>query len=163
MPGNNARTVKIQGSFIFWWLCFWAIGDWTDKMNMYKEVNFLSKPEQERWARANRIQSGTRSQRTPGLIMSRFHLYLLLYLYLYSSAASLYIYIHQQPLFKTQLEQEQFHFYLLYSCILTYEQVPYSYTRSLGALRAPTSSLRPFGPLWLRPSRPSGAQAVWPM
>ena len=36
-------------------------------------------------------------------------------------------------------------------------------TRSLGALRAPTSSLRPFGPLWLRPSRPSGAQAVWPM
>ena len=38
----------------------------------------------------------------------------------------------------------------------------YIYTRSLGALRAPTSSLRPFGPLWLRPSRPSGAQAVWP-
>ena len=35
-------------------------------------------------------------------------------------------------------------------------------TRSLGALRAPTSSLRPFGPPWLRPSRPSGAQAVWP-
>ena len=35
-------------------------------------------------------------------------------------------------------------------------------TRSLGALRAPTSSLRPFRPLWLRPSRPSGAQAVWP-
>ena len=36
-------------------------------------------------------------------------------------------------------------------------------TRSLGDLRAPTSSLRPFRPLWLRPSRPSGAQAVWPM
>ena len=33
-------------------------------------------------------------------------------------------------------------------------------TRSLGALR--TSSLRPFGPAWLRPSCPSGAQAVWP-
>ena len=36
------------------------------------------------------------------------------------------------------------------------------YTRSLGALRTPTSSLWPFGPAWLRPSRPSGAQAVWP-
>ena len=36
------------------------------------------------------------------------------------------------------------------------------YIRSLGALRAPTSSLRPFGPPWLRPLRPSGAQAVWP-
>ena len=34
-----------------------------------------------------------------------------------------------------------------------------SVTRSLGALRAPTSSLGPFGP-GLRPSRPSGAQAV---
>ena len=33
-------------------------------------------------------------------------------------------------------------------------------TRSLGALRAPISSLRPFGPPWLRPS---GAQTVWPM
>ena len=31
--------------------------------------------------------------------------------------------------------------------------------RSLGALRAPTSSWRPFGPR-LRPSRPSGAQAA---
>ena len=38
----------------------------------------------------------------------------------------------------------------------------YFKTRSLGALRAQTSSLRPFGPPWLRPSRPSGAQAVWP-
>ena len=38
----------------------------------------------------------------------------------------------------------------------------YIYTRSLGALRAPTSSWGPFGPPWLRPSRPSGAQAVWP-
>ena len=38
----------------------------------------------------------------------------------------------------------------------------YVYTRSLGALRAPTSNLWPFGPSWLRPSRPSGAQAVWP-
>ena len=36
------------------------------------------------------------------------------------------------------------------------------YTSSLGARWAPTSSLRPFGPAWLRPSRPSGAQAVWP-
>ena len=36
----------------------------------------------------------------------------------------------------------------------------YKDTRSLGALRAPTYSLRPFGPLRLRPSRPSGAQAV---
>ena len=35
-------------------------------------------------------------------------------------------------------------------------------TRSLGALRAPTSSWWPFGPAWLRPSRPSGAQAGWP-
>ena len=35
-------------------------------------------------------------------------------------------------------------------------------TRSLGALWAPTSRWRPFGPAWLRPSRPSGAQAVWP-
>ena len=35
-------------------------------------------------------------------------------------------------------------------------------TRSLGPLRGPTSSWRPFGPAWLRPSRPSGAQAVWP-
>ena len=35
-------------------------------------------------------------------------------------------------------------------------------TRSLGALRAPTSSWGPFGPAWLRPSRPSGAQAVSP-
>ena len=36
-------------------------------------------------------------------------------------------------------------------------------TKSLGAaLRAPTSSLRPFGPPWLCPSRPSGAQALWP-
>ena len=35
-------------------------------------------------------------------------------------------------------------------------------TRSLGALQAPTSSLQPFGPPWLRPSRPSAAQAVWP-
>ena len=26
----------------------------------------------------------------------------------------------------------------------------------------PTSSWRPFGPAWLRPSRPLGAQAVWP-
>ena len=34
--------------------------------------------------------------------------------------------------------------------------------RSLGALRAPTSRLRPFGPAWHRPLRPSGAQAVWP-
>ena len=39
----------------------------------------------------------------------------------------------------------------------------YTRTRSLGALRAPTSSLRPFGPPWLRPSRPSGAQAVCPL
>ena len=38
----------------------------------------------------------------------------------------------------------------------------YIITRSLGALRAPTSRLRPFGPAWLRPSHPSGAQAVWP-
>ena len=29
-------------------------------------------------------------------------------------------------------------------------------------LRGPTSSWRPFGPAWLRYSRPSGAQAVWP-
>ena len=28
--------------------------------------------------------------------------------------------------------------------------------------RSLSSSLRPFGPPWLRPSRPSGAQAVWP-
>ena len=34
-------------------------------------------------------------------------------------------------------------------------------TRSLGALRAPTSSWGPFGPR-LRPSRPSGAQAARP-
>ena len=34
-------------------------------------------------------------------------------------------------------------------------------TRSLGALRDPTSSWGPFGP-WLRPSRPSGAQAARP-
>ena len=33
---------------------------------------------------------------------------------------------------------------------------------SLGARWATTSSLRPFGPAWLRPLRPSGAQAVWP-
>ena len=38
----------------------------------------------------------------------------------------------------------------------------YEQTRSLGALRAPTSNWWPFGPAWLRPSRPSGAQAVWP-
>ena len=38
----------------------------------------------------------------------------------------------------------------------------YIYTRSLGPLRGPTSSWRPLGPAWLRPSRPSGAQAVWP-
>ena len=38
----------------------------------------------------------------------------------------------------------------------------YYNTRSLEALRAPTSSLRPFEPPWLRPSRPSGTQAVWP-
>ena len=37
------------------------------------------------------------------------------------------------------------------------------HTRSLGALQAPTSSFRPFEPPWLCPSRPSGAQAVWPM
>ena len=37
-----------------------------------------------------------------------------------------------------------------------------SSTRSLGALQAPTSSWWPFGPAWLRPSRPSGAQAAWP-
>ena len=36
-----------------------------------------------------------------------------------------------------------------------------SLTRSLGALRAPTSSWGPFGP-GLRPSRPSGAQAARP-
>ena len=36
----------------------------------------------------------------------------------------------------------------------------YNFTRSLGALRAPTSSLLPFGPPGLRPLRPSGAQAV---
>ena len=35
------------------------------------------------------------------------------------------------------------------------------FTRSLGALRAPTSSWGPFGPR-LRPSRPSGAQAARP-
>ena len=35
-------------------------------------------------------------------------------------------------------------------------------TRSLWARWAPTSSWRPFGHLWLRPSRPSGAQALWP-
>ena len=30
-------------------------------------------------------------------------------------------------------------------------------TRSLGALRAPTSRRRPFGPAWLRPSSPLGS------
>ena len=38
----------------------------------------------------------------------------------------------------------------------------YTLTRSLGPLRGPTSSLRPFGPAWLCISRPSGAQALWP-
>ena len=44
-------------------------------------------------------------------------------------------------------------------CIDTDE---YLYTRSLGTLRAPTSSWRPFGHARLRPSRPSGAQAARP-
>ena len=34
--------------------------------------------------------------------------------------------------------------------------------RSWGALRAVTSSWRPFGPAWLRPLRSSGAQAMQP-
>ena len=38
----------------------------------------------------------------------------------------------------------------------------YVCTRSLGAHRAPTSNWWPFGLAWLCPSRPSGAQAVWP-
>ena len=38
----------------------------------------------------------------------------------------------------------------------------YLATRSLGPLRGPTSSWRLFGPAWFLPSRPSGAQAVWP-
>ena len=46
------------------------------------------------------------------------------------------------------------------SFYLLEEYLAYLITRSLGA---PTSSLRPFGPPWLRPYRPSGAQAVWPM
>ena len=36
------------------------------------------------------------------------------------------------------------------------------YDRSLGPIRGPTSSWRPFGPAWLCPLRPSSAQAVWP-
>ena len=35
-------------------------------------------------------------------------------------------------------------------------------SRSLGARWALTSSLQPYGPAWFHPSRPSGAQAVWP-
>ena len=42
------------------------------------------------------------------------------------------------------------------------ENFQYWYTRSLGALRAPTSSWRPFGASWLRPLRPSGATPEWP-
>ena len=53
------------------------------------------------------------------------------------------------------IKNQKCYYIILYYIILYY-------TRSLGALRAPTSSLRPFGPPWLRPSRPSGAQAVWP-
>ena len=48
------------------------------------------------------------------------------------------------------------------ACLHIYGATKIYITRSLGALRAPTSSWRPFGPAWLRPSRPSGAQAVWP-
>ena len=49
--------------------------------------------------------------------------------------------------------------YIVFSDIALYS------TRSLGTIRAPTSSWRPFGPLdfVLRGSRPSDTQAVWPM
>ena len=46
------------------------------------------------------------------------------------------------------------------TCLQGSFNLHYTYTRSLGALRVPTSSWWPFGPVWLRPSRPSGAQAA---
>ena len=51
-------------------------------------------------------------------------------------------------------------YHILYPCTPCFSKI--CHTRSLGALRAPTSSWWPFGPAWLRPSRPTGAQAVWP-
>ena len=45
-------------------------------------------------------------------------------------------------------------------CFFSESEYSYLETKSLGPL--PTSSWRPFGPAWLCPSRPSGAQAVWP-
>ena len=47
-------------------------------------------------------------------------------------------------------------------CISSKRHFHISQLTSLGALRAPNSSCWPFGPAWLRPSRPSAAQAVWP-
>ena len=52
-------------------------------------------------------------------------------------------------------------FNLIYVFVLFYFKYLYSVfcNRSLGALQAPTSSWGPYGPLELRPSRLSGAQA----
>ena len=69
------------------------------------------------------------------------------------------LFVHAEYMIENRINHEQ-----IWNQIVILPPTAWSWNRAVPdtIVGFITSSWRPFGPAWLRPSRPSGAQAVWP-